>query len=296
MNRLGFFSILAIIALRMCIGWHFYKEGTDKIRSGKFSASGFLGGATGPFADYYHGMVWDYDGAFRLDAAKTAEFWRSTANVLEQKYGFSADQKKQVEQVLTAHQQQLDYVLAENSENLEEYQLGRARIESLNEDPSRNKVSSLRGQRDTIEAEWRSKGTKALKAIDQVWKNLEQEFNGLIVGEQRKRGPFALNKPRLGFMDTSVIDRVVPYFDTTIGVCLLLGLLVRPAALAAGGFLLSVVISQFPGWPDAQPTYFQAVEAIACIFLATVGAGRFAGLDFIFSAWWMRRKAKTATA
>ena len=294
MNRLGFFSVLAIIALRMCIGWHFYKEGTEKIRSGKFSASGFLGGATGPLEDYYHDIVWDGDGMFRLDAGRTGEAWQANIDAMERKYGFSADQKKLSEQVLSQHQKQLAFVLDENAAAIEEYRLGSSRIDKMRDDPTRNEVASLRGQRDTIKSEWRSKSTGPLKQINQVWDNFEQALNGLLSPEQHRRGPFAVNRPRLGFLDTSVVDKLIPYFDVTVGVCLLLGLFARPAALAAGLFLISVVLSQFPGWPGSQPTYYQAIEALACLFLAAVGAGRFGGLDLILAGFWARRRGKIA--
>jgi uncharacterized membrane protein YphA (DoxX/SURF4 family) len=59
---IGPFAVLAIVVLRLVVGWHFFREGTDKVvydpHDGqlrmKFSASGFLTNAKGPLADWYH--------------------------------------------------------------------------------------------------------------------------------------------------------------------------------------------------------------------------------------------------
>jgi uncharacterized membrane protein YphA (DoxX/SURF4 family) len=59
---IGTFAVFALVLLRLVVGWHFFREGTDKIvhdpHDGElrmsFSASGFLTGAKGPLADWYH--------------------------------------------------------------------------------------------------------------------------------------------------------------------------------------------------------------------------------------------------
>ena len=45
----------------------------------------------------------------------------------------------------------------------------------------------------------------------------------------------------------------IPYFDLAIGVCLVFGRFVRPAAILGGLFLLSVCLSQWP-WAPASAT------------------------------------------
>jgi uncharacterized membrane protein YphA (DoxX/SURF4 family) len=71
----------------------------------------------------------------------------------------------------------------------------------------------------------------------------------------------------------------VPWFDVTIGVCLILGLLTRAAAILGALFLASVCASQLA--PGALPIYNQAIEMLALLALAAIGAGRFLGLDAI---------------
>ncbi len=52
--------------LRMVVGFHFFKEGTDKITSGNFTAAPFLQAATGPWAPHFQAVIEDQDGAQRL--------------------------------------------------------------------------------------------------------------------------------------------------------------------------------------------------------------------------------------
>ncbi|MFN5951880.1 MAG: hypothetical protein ACK43N_25540, partial [Pirellulaceae bacterium] len=79
-------------------------------------------------------------------------------------------------------------------------------------------------------------------------------------------------------------------FDMSVGILLILGLLTPLAGFAGGLFLLSVVLTQWPGSLGATPTYYQAIEMFACFFLAAADAGRYWGLDFIPWTWWKNRK------
>ncbi len=45
---------LAVTVLRCAIGWHFIYEGILKLAADNWSAAGYLSGATGPFAGFYH--------------------------------------------------------------------------------------------------------------------------------------------------------------------------------------------------------------------------------------------------
>lgn len=59
---LGGFAVLALVLLRLVIGWHFFGEGTKKLQYDRqdgrfrmaFSADDFLGVAKGPLAEWYH--------------------------------------------------------------------------------------------------------------------------------------------------------------------------------------------------------------------------------------------------
>jgi uncharacterized membrane protein YphA (DoxX/SURF4 family) len=57
--------ILAVVFLRLCIGWHFFSEGIKKFEYDQsrgewklvFSAEGFLSGAKGPWASFFHNQA-----------------------------------------------------------------------------------------------------------------------------------------------------------------------------------------------------------------------------------------------
>ena len=90
-------------------------------------------------------------------------------------------------------------------------------------------------------------------------------------------------------MDSLWIDGVVKYFDVIIGICLIFGLLTRFSAIAAALFLLSVVLTQMPGFAGSAPTYYQFNMMLALLVIAATGAGRYGGLDFFLShirLWW----------
>jgi len=82
-------------------------------------------------------------------------------------------------------------------------------------------------------------------------------------------------------MDTIFIDQIIPTFDLIVGILLILGLFTRITSLAGAGFLAMIVATQWPGAPGAIPAHYQIIEMFGCLVLAAVGAGRFAGLDFL---------------
>lgn len=67
---LGTFAIGAVVLLRLAIGWHFYRQGTEKFAydadegryRADFSAEGFLAQAKGPLAGWFHAQVPDVHG------------------------------------------------------------------------------------------------------------------------------------------------------------------------------------------------------------------------------------------
>jgi uncharacterized membrane protein YphA (DoxX/SURF4 family) len=271
-----------LVLLRVTIGWHFYSEGVDKYSAGNWDAKPFFSSARGPFASHFRELVWDWDGSIRLDEEKTKVHFAIFRDRVSQHFGFDDKQTLQAKINYSKAIEQLQWVLTSNATDLEEYRLGRDRIFDLENDSRRTGVQSLAGQRDSIRAEWMQKAAPSLKQIDAIWKTYEQAQNAIATPAQVDEvGSLALGVPRTQRMDTSVINKIVPYFDMAIGVCLILGLFTPVAALAAAGFLGSVFLSQYPPSTGPGSTYYQLVEGTACLVLAGMGAGRFAGLDFL---------------
>lgn len=77
------------------------------------------------------------------------------------------------------------------------------------------------------------------------------------------------------------IDFLVTIVVLGSGICVFLGLGTRIAAVLAAGFLVSLILTQPPGSYGVDLTFFftWAIECVAFLVLAAVGAGQWAGID-----------------
>jgi uncharacterized membrane protein YphA (DoxX/SURF4 family) len=288
---LGLFGATALVLLRVTVGWHFYTEGVDKRDAGNWSAVPFFANAKGPLAEEFRSLVWDSEGTFRLNRDSMVYYMALYREQASLHYGFDDGQKDTAQRNFSKAVETYDWILSSNATDLEEFKLGRGRVANLAtgvgeqgdlEMKTRDGVTSLGGQRDTIRKEWQQKGAPAFAQIEKLWNTYEDQQNAVANPEQRQiHGNIEFVKPRVHpIIDTSVIDRITPYFDIAIGLCLLVGLFTPVAGLAAAGFLFSVFLSQLP--PSTGPTssMYQLIEGMAALVLAMTGAGRFAGVDY----------------
>ena len=282
---LSVLGVAMLVILRLTIGWHFFSEGVDKRRSGNWTATPFFANARGPLAERFRGMVWDQDGSLRLNRDRTMTELNRFRLRAVQHYGFDEQQDQRSKSVLKEAGKDFDWIVQQNAADLEEFEFGKERLKSLQEDErqrrNRDGVTSLGEQRDAILREWRGKGASTLTQMNKLWNAYEASINALATREQVKDHDYLrIGQPSNSWMDTATIDWTLPYFDIVIGLLLLLGLFTPAAALAAAVFLGSVFLSQYP--PDTGPssTMYQLIESMACLVLAATGAGRFAGLDF----------------
>ncbi|MGC6548217.1 MAG: DoxX family protein [Rubripirellula sp.] len=299
---LGLLGATMLVILRVTIGFHFYTEGTEKRISGNWTAKPFFANAKGPFAADYQAMVWDWDGSYRLTRQFMLVRFAQFRNQVATNYGFTEGQKAKAQANYARAVELYDWVIESNASDLEEFEKGRDWMKGLSERTSVNDipagVGSLGGQRGTLIRDWQSKGASALGEIDKIWENYEADQNRLATPEQMQAsGYLEMIRPRTGaFIDTSEIDRIVPYFDIAIGLCLLLGLFTPVAALAAAGFLGSVFLSQLPPASGPGSTYYQLIESMACLVLAGTAAGRFAGLDYFIQLFIRRVSGEDSAA
>ncbi|WP_235033463.1 TQO small subunit DoxD [Rubripirellula obstinata] len=274
-----------LVLLRLSIGWHFYTEGLTKHNQGNWTAAPFFANARGPLAEQYRQMVWDYDGRYRLNKSATMQVLAVYREQVATHFDFDKDQKRQAQANYAKAIDQFDWVMDENAADIEEFKLGIDRVKKFDTDAKerslREGVDSLGGQRDTIRREWTGKARPALDQIDKIWDNYAVAQNAIASERQlAAKGKFPLRKPRTNRIDTSIVDGLLPYFDIAVGLCLLLGLFTPVAALAAGVFLFSVFLSQYPPETGTTSSNYQLIESMACFVLASTGAGRFAGLDY----------------
>jgi len=268
------------VLLRLAIGCHFFLEGVDKLQNPKPFTGPFFAAAKGPFAGFFHRHVWDADGTARLDREQMTAVWSQYVSQSGKHYGFDESQSQAATQALDRRSDQLTSYLADIKDDVDEYRKGLERHQRNLQDPARTQVPSLRAQTDKWETKLKGDRGRWLGAIDGLSKDLQRDMHAIATPEQRPRGELTMGKPGRRPMDSETFDRYVPYFDLTIGVLLVLGLAVRPAALAGVFFLLNVIATQWPGTPGAIPVYYQGVECCALLALAAIGAGRIAGLDF----------------
>jgi uncharacterized membrane protein YphA (DoxX/SURF4 family) len=60
-SQIGLLTMVMLVALRLVIGWHFYKSGVAKYVDPGFSSQGFLSQAKGPLADRYTAVLEDWN-------------------------------------------------------------------------------------------------------------------------------------------------------------------------------------------------------------------------------------------
>jgi uncharacterized membrane protein YphA (DoxX/SURF4 family) len=284
---IGFGAVLAIVALRIGIGIHFFGEGLNKLRNPKPFSAMFFGGAKGPLAPIYKGLVWDAEGYARLDADAAGAMWDRYGEQVAAHYRFTDKQRQQVERIVKNYKSQLKNYLGGHAEEIDEYYSQVDRRNKNQQDKARMSLASFRVHDAKIDADRLKLWGQIMPGIDAMWKGLDRDLNALATEDQyRAHGRLSISKPGRRVLDSEAMDAFIPYFDLAIGVCLVLGLFVRPAAILGGLFLLSVCLSQWPWAPGAMPIYYQAIEMLALFALAAIGAGQVAGLDALLEPFW----------
>jgi uncharacterized membrane protein YphA (DoxX/SURF4 family) len=275
------FAAATIVLLRVGIGVHFLAEGWTKLEKPRPFSAGFFSNAKGPLAPLYKNLVWDSDGLARLDLEGTLADWDNYRNQIVNHFEFDEKQQKAAADLVKRYEGRLKQFLGSKSDVVDEYGRWLERRDNNAKDPTRQ-LASLQTHDSRIATEIRKLYGELIPTIDRLWKDLENDLNAISTEDQWSRhGRLAISKPGRGLVDSESMDRIVPWFDVAVGACLILGLLTRPAAILGALFLASVCASQCPLSPGAMPIYNQAIEMLALLVLAAVGAGRWVGLDWI---------------
>ena len=352
LNRFHFvIAFIALVLLRFVVGFHFFKEGTYKLKNG-FDAGGFLQSAKGPLAPQFKAMLDDHDGTkrFGVEIDETAEgsksvtlnpdltyaIWEDFMHRSASHYRFGdtelVDRLKQQRAVLADEikklksqsepTKDLEAQRASAEQKIKKIRAQRADAEGILDDAKselgtwlqRNQVDlvahfgtenredgftrdgenkasvalyvdSLRDQVGTIKSDRQKKLYGWKQEIDGMWSAYEGRLNELAVEDQAaKAGTISAHRPfDQPYSKLKIINKVIPWFDTIVGVLLILGLFTRLASGAAAIFLISVVLTQ-PFWiPGTQPTYFYWIELAALLVIFATCAGRMGGLDFFLA-------------
>ncbi|WP_425615076.1 DoxX family protein [Anatilimnocola sp. NA78] len=278
--------VAAIVALRVGVGLHFYLEGTTKLNDRKPFTGGFFANAKGPLAPMYRQMVWDIDGEYRLDGGGTLAYWKDYSKRVGEHFHFDEKQTKAADKLVEEYTKRAKWYFGSKADDIEEYRLQLKRRDENRESPVRAGLSSLQAHDARIDSDRNSLRGPILAGIDKMWVDVENDFNELATSEQLIRhGRMPIGKMGRRPLDSEFMDWFIPYFDTIVGLLLIIGLFTRPAGIAAGLFLAGVCASQWPGYGGA-PIFYQFVEMLALFALAAIGAGQFCGLDYIVAGLW----------
>ncbi len=317
-RQLGGFAVLALVLLRLAIGWHFFSEGLEKVErdpaTGQyritFSAAGFLSQAKGPLVDVFHGLMPDGHGWQNLLAvphqnrpltaeeakaatgqapyqnwfARVVTDWQAILDKATAVPGLAEDQIQRAKAAFELRQQELKDYLASESAAIAEYQhelwrLGewRAKPEATSVPFQEERIAKKAAETSAVVKPW-------VAQVEVLEQSLVADLREILSPEQQANGTTtaamngAITSPEQARLEW--VNLAATVLTIGVGICLLLGLFTRLSALAGALFLLSIIATQPPWLPTAEPTIYQTVELAGLLVLAGTGAGRWLGLDY----------------
>jgi len=349
----------ALLLLRLCIGCHFFSEGTKKLSydegqqkwSLDFSAEGFFRGATGPLAGLYKSQLpgfYDWEnllavpkqsGPLSAEEISKRQDWMSDYNrrrkiavkeavavkekaVVPIKFpefapyktwgdkivdglraklktfndlsGVSDEQDAQAAELFVARHQQLADFLAEQAQEIEDYQHELWRQQQMEAVAGADEVPFLKDRLAAKRSETAGLGNRLVSEVRSIERGFNNDLRSLLTAEQRDDSSLSSKvesslsnskERRLHWMNLAVTCLVIG-----VGVCMLLGVFTRLAAVGGILFLLSVMVTQLPWVPGARADffYYQLVECAALLALLVSSPWRLPGLDYLFRSLWSK--------
>jgi uncharacterized membrane protein YphA (DoxX/SURF4 family) len=292
-SRYGVATVLALVVLRLVIGWHFFSEGSAHLADQRWSSEGFLRMAKGPLAPHYQSVLspagFGFDDTLHVeattseDASAVIDAWRdrvlaglkSAESEFANLYKPTEDQKKDLDKIVERRQAQFQGWLSDTREDLNSHVHDWQRLVWSKKSPSADNVPFEKKRIADAQAKLKSQTGPWTTYVRAVERGMLEEFDAQLTDAQRTAGRAVAPSSSL-----EKVDRVMGYGITIVGACLIVGFLARFAALAGAAFLLSVVLAQPPWLSDTVATYPQLLEMLTLLALATVPVGRWAGLDF----------------
>ncbi len=236
--------------------------------------------------------------------------WYRYFNAYRVKYGLTndEDQLKAAKKVFEQYVLSLREYTLENRDDIRAFVASKRRFENRLA-TTKNEAEYQRIRDWDAQMKYRSEGEKFAAEPVKMGENLQLDLWNLLTPDQRRLGrmrAIAYGEDRCGLMNfvstlpwihnfaepstMGALDVAVTVGLTLIGICLMLGLCTRLAALGGVLFLINVVLSQYP-WPTVYP--FQSdmlghsmifnkdsLEAIVLLLIAALPAGRWGGLDW----------------
>ena len=229
-----------------------------------------------------------YEWAKRIESR-----WRTTQKQFTTISALDKEQHRQSADVLEEQLRQLADYLAGESLDIQDYQHQLWRLSETQSAPGAKDIPYRQERIGQKMAETSSVPRKWVAGVRQLHNEFANDLRQLLTDEQRSSQVGKQVEKVLTDPDTSRlrwIDWSVTALNLGVGVCLLMGLFTRLAAVCGALFLLSVMVTQPPWVADANTTYFyyQLVEFSALLLLAATAAGRWAGIDYIIHGLWSK--------
>jgi len=303
-------TIFFMVLLRVAIGWHFAYEGIWKLRQDDWRATAYLQQSAGPLRPLYLQFIDDPDGLERLTREKAGQRLNERYAVLARHYGLTDEQREKIEAFI-----EIKKTGNPKNENDKVY------LDAIFADPDfQRQLADYKQLLDEVKAQEQALGgpdynterlvfnygkkaqaREALLArVEEPQKQMEEFLDKQLTPDQMatpdglSKGPPPKEKSQTWFSDVANMWAL-----TLVGICLMLGLFTRFAALLGVG-LLCMYYFAMPPWPGLPESPMveghylivnkNVIEAIALLMIATSRVGRWAGLDAYISAWFRRRR------
>ncbi|HSW47281.1 MAG TPA: DoxX family protein [Phycisphaerae bacterium] len=299
-------TVFFLVLLRISIGWHFAYEGAWKLMQDDWRATGYLTQSTGPLRPVFLKFVDDPDGLNRLTPESVKERIQGRYDRLAGFYGLTDEQRAPIK--VDNLVQQVDVIFADPDfqNQLANYKEFLGKIETQekalflydkNAEPGNTPYNSERWMYNSGK---KAAARQALLArAEGPIRDVEAAVLNARTLDQMAKGPPPHEKSQTVFSDWGNMIGL-----TAVGVCLMLGLFTRLAALG-GISLLCLYYFCMPPWPGlpegpSEGHYLivnrNMIEAIALAVIAASGVGRWVGLDAFISAWRRKRCGRAAQA
>jgi uncharacterized membrane protein YphA (DoxX/SURF4 family) len=312
--RFGFIALVLIVLLRIAIGWHFFYEGLHKFDPAEgFSAKGFLGIAKGPTAELYYGMLPDLDGLQRLEIASVKDAkgkeqktfiayenaWNKFYDQFLKKHELNEKQQKDVADIFSRYLESLRNGASDVEKDINAFRESKERYEETKQ-TLRNDTAFEQKRRWDDMMKYRGEAGTWIAMLDGMSDGLQSDLARIVSPQLAGESGKIITEPERGYLkffpnpcvqrQMRALDLAVMYGLSAIGLCMILGICNRLACLGGAVFLVNVILTSYPvpgvypPLPTAVGNFMfiskDTVELLAMLFLASIPAGRWAGLDY----------------
>jgi len=221
-------------------------------------------------------------------------------------YGLRDQKEARAKQFLDAHKAALKEYLAEHADEIVGHFVSLRQFQEEQE-AGGNDAPYYRKRAWDRQQELRREVNGWLRTMDGMGENLKSSLWTVLDEEQQARPFLPASWNPFEWSRREQINFAVTYGLAAIGLCLVLGLFTRLAALGGAAFMLFVILTQ-PSWPTIYPpapavvghalvVNKDFVEMVALLLVASSAAGRWGGLDFFLHHLivrpWLSKKIKT---